>query len=441
MSEIFASPWIPTIATLLLACGARLLSKSWLAPGPFALLIWGTYLVLPLIVAPWYKVSALGVWLILGLVLCTAIGADLGVGKVTVHQSNVRLDAGHAKAMLYWVLFLSLPGLLGGLYWAEKTLNANALDFSVPGLLALGHILSVERYAGGQPPLIARTLVIWVYPAVLLAGMTAAIVRSRRDRILCSFSLIPSILLSALQAARANTLISVVLGLSGYLAMKAFLGGSPQRLLSRRAMIVMATSVIAGVSFFLAVDTLRSHDQEDQEIQVDADWGRVRSAMVGYLAVFGHWASSPEGPGTFRPKWGAYTFGGPLEAVGLHTRLTGVFAVPVSLEDGESNIHTAFRGLIEDFTLPGAAVCCFVVGVLSGWAYRNALLGRESWTLALAAFYAFFFWSPIISIFNYNGPILALLVCMLALKKVRASVGPASAPDALSVPGLRAARW
>src|SRR6185437_16158448 len=125
MSEIFGSPWLPTFVMLLLACGARFFSKSWLAPGPFALLIWSIYFVLPLSIAPGYKVPALGVWLILALVLCIAIGADLGVGKSAVHDCSLRRDAPNVKAILYWSLFLSLPGLLGGLYWAEKTVTAN----------------------------------------------------------------------------------------------------------------------------------------------------------------------------------------------------------------------------------------------------------------------------------------------------------------------------
>jgi oligosaccharide repeat unit polymerase len=96
--------------------------------------------------------------------------------------------------------------------------------------------------------------------------------------------------------------------------------------------------------------------------------------------------------------------------VGLRSRLVGVYSEYVTLEDGESNIYTAFRGLIEDFSLPGAAVFCVLVGFMAGRAYRFTVAGRTIWVAALAGYYVFVLWSPIISVFVYNSLILAIVV-------------------------------
>src|SRR6266480_1562736 len=144
MIEIFSSPWIPTVAMLLLACGARLLSRSWLAPGPFALSIWSLYLLVPLVFAPEYRVPAIGVWLILLLVICIAIGADLGAAERTNGRPTLPREFADSRKMLQLCSFLTFLGLLGALYWAGKALKDYDLDPSLPGVLALGHFLSFE---------------------------------------------------------------------------------------------------------------------------------------------------------------------------------------------------------------------------------------------------------------------------------------------------------
>src|SRR5580704_3901892 len=43
MLSALSSPWIPATLLLLVACGARFLSDSWLAPGAFAALLWSVF--------------------------------------------------------------------------------------------------------------------------------------------------------------------------------------------------------------------------------------------------------------------------------------------------------------------------------------------------------------------------------------------------------------
>jgi oligosaccharide repeat unit polymerase len=425
MNDLLASPWIPTVAMLLLSCGARLISRSWLAPGPFALLMWTIYLVFPLALTPEYPVPALGPWIILLLVLSIALGAHLGAGETAAIRDRAPLDLTGSKRMLRWSLVQTLLGSIGAVYWAGKALSENGLDVSAPGMLLLGHILSVERYAGEMPPLLARVLVMWLFPAALLSGIAFRVLKTRKESVLCFVVLIPTVFLSLMQASRANTLLVVALGLSGYLAMRAATAQAGQRLITRRSLAVLAASVLAGLTFFFVVDALRSHDQ-DKEIEVATDWSRARYFSLGYLAVFSHWANLPEGPASLHAGLGAYTFGGVLDSVGLRSRLVGVYSEYVTLEDGESNIYTAFRGLIEDFSLPGAAVFCVLVGFMAGRAYRFTVAGRTIWVAALAGYYVFVLWSPVISVFVYNSLILAIAAGATMFRRKDQTQGAAS---------------
>ena len=183
-------------------------------------------------------------------------------------------------------------------------------------------------------------------------------------------------------------------------------------------MIAALVAAVAGLSFFFVVDALRSRTESQQTMELKPDWGRAQSTALGYLAVFSRWTTSSEGPEAFHLSLGAYTFGGVLETVGLHNRQLGVYANSLTLEGGDqSNIYTAFRGLIEDFSLPGAAAGLLLTGFFGGYVYGRPRLSPSVKCTMLAAFYGFVLWSPIGSLFVYNGPILALLLAYLVLQR------------------------
>jgi oligosaccharide repeat unit polymerase len=415
MSTMLASPWIPTLLLLGIAAVARFFQRSWFAPSVFAPTIWFAYLFLPLALAPEYRVSSLAVWLIVLLITCVTIGSVLAETQAPKSSANW-MPGVVAKRLLRMSLVLSVVSMIGAAYSAYGALTQYGLDGSLSGLLAVGHLLSVERYAGEQTPFLVRVLVTWTFPAALLGGMSFAIASSRRARLLCFMPLLPALAFSLVQAAKANTLIAVVLGISGYLAMRTL---SSQRASTnkRTGLITLVAALATGLSFFFAVDTLRSHTQKQNDLEVQSDFGRVKSTAIGYLSVFSYWADRPEGLDSIHLNFGEYTFGGLLQTAGLSKREVGIYTDMVTVGSDDSNIYTAFRGLVEDFTALGAALVCVMAGYASGRAYSRAGRGLIWDVLVLIGFYGFLVWSPIGSLFVYNGPILALIVAAVVLKR------------------------
>ncbi|MGH9680106.1 MAG: hypothetical protein ACRD4Y_09155, partial [Candidatus Acidiferrales bacterium] len=78
-------------------------------------------------------------------------------------------------------------------------------------------------------------------------------------------------------------------------------------------------------------------------------------------------------------------------------------------------VYTAFRWLIEDFSFPGAVILCAGLGALGGYGYGQLRKGRLRWAIGVSAFYAFVGWSPLGSLFVYNGLILAWCIAALLL--------------------------
>jgi oligosaccharide repeat unit polymerase len=422
MNDILSSPWIPTGFFGYLVLAAHIQQESWIAPSVFAPLAWLFYILVPLVVAPEYRISALAVWLVLLLIASVTLGAMIAEGR----RSGVfAVSADHLSRLsvprlLRWTLLLNALSFAGALYAAAKAVNDYGLGFSFPELMSVGHLLSVERYGGEQTPALVRLLVTWTFPAALLAGISYVLARSRRERILCFSVLLPALTFSVVQAAKANTLIAAALATGGYLATRVMLGTDRFRPVSKRTLLLLATAIVASLLLFLTVDLFRTYRENDQPAAaMEVDWGRIKSATVGYLAVFSHWVDKPEGLNSAHLDMGVYTFGGLFDAVGLHPRQIGVYDEMVTLDadDHYSNIYTAFRGLIQDFSLPGAVAICFLIGYISGFAFNMGRRGHAWALVTLAAFYSFMIWSPIVSVFVYNGPILAIGVAAVLLRK------------------------
>lgn len=405
----------------LAACGMRLVAKSWRAPSTLTLGVWSVYILLPLALAPEYKVSGLAVWTVLILAGAIAIGASLGEGLAT-HKQTHGVAAISANRMLSASLTFTLLALAGTIHFAFVELRTYGLDFSAAGLLLLGRLVAVDRYYGTQQPFLVRLLVLWVFPAALLGGMSYFVAKTRIKRILSLAWLAPAVLYSVFNAARANTLIAVILAASGYLSMSIHRGGF--RVTSRKAILIGAAFLVVTLSFFFAVEAVRAN-QADSELANPVDLARLKSTILGYLPVFSHWTDDAENAFGSHPAMGAYTFSGVFDAAGLRTREVGVYSEFVTLDaDQSNNLYTAFRGVIEDFSLPGALAFLLLVGFFSGYAYRNCALGRLSWAPWLALFYAFLLWSPVVSVLIYNGPILAAVssCIVLVINKSRSAV-------------------
>jgi len=78
-------------------------------------------------------------------------------------------------------------------------------------------------------------------------------------------------------------------------------------------------------------------------------------------------------------------------------------------------VYTLFRGLIQDFTLPGASLFGVLLGIVAGAAARSRSANHGRNVLVLAGYYSLILFSPVISLFTYNGLILAWVVAAMVL--------------------------
>jgi oligosaccharide repeat unit polymerase len=251
--------------------------------------------------------------------------------------------------------------------------------------------------------------------------MCLVFAKTKKQRALCSSWLIPSIFFSFINAARANSLMCIVFVGSGYLATRLAVLRERKKFSVKR-LIPYGVALLVLVSFWLGIDAVRSHTEES-DIDTSEIRARLKAYTLGYLPTFSYWVDRREDilvePG--RPTLGAYTFGGIFDSLGIQQRKPGVYQEFVQLGDwiGEpdqiSNLYTTFRSVIEDFSLTGAVLFLGLFGFLSGWSYRRAKAGSTLWIPLLALCYAFWLWSPLGSLFTYNGAVVAAIVPIMTI--------------------------
>jgi hypothetical protein len=415
MLDILSSPWIPVSCLVGLAMIARTIRGTWLSPAAFVALIWAVYATGCLLLTN-YEVYPLGLWVIVLFIFCVQFGTVLAEGmSVIPHRASptVGFDANTLRVWsvrsLALIVLLTIVALAGTTYLLIYSLEKYSLGFSFLGLLSLGHRWSVDRYAGEVEPWPVRLTIMWVYPAALLGGICCATARRRTHKYLSLAPLVPAALIGTLFAARAGLLFSTVCWLSGFLAIRYLEKGGRFALFQKKFVISMLVLVVCGFLFFVAVDTLRIFQSGD-DMQVRIDSSRIYKYCFGSIPAFSNWLHFGRTTGA---AWGAYTFSGVFDLLGIKQRQIGVYDDYLTLAGGEDvNIYTFLRGLIEDFTLSGACVFGVLLGIVAG----NSARGRTtSHVLALAGYYAFVLFSPIISLFAYNGLILAWAVAALVL--------------------------
>ncbi len=417
MLDVLESPWLPCMVLIVLAAATRQVRGSWLSPGPLVAIVWSVYVGACLLLTD-YKVYASGIWIIVLLVFSLVFGTILSEGLTSSTRARQKPAMGR-ETLATWEnrsrsfsLLFGVAGLVGCVHLLFVSLEKFSLDFSLLSLLSLGHLWSVARYQRSEvEPWSVRLLIMWVYQAVLLAGISFALAANRARKWLALTPLVPAALIGTIFAARAGLLISVICWFSGFFAVRYRQTGGTYALFQRKIVFSLVMLMIGGLLFFVAIDAVRTFHGGD--LEVGTDLPRLSKYFLGSVPAFAYWVHTSEEQGM---TMGAYTFAGLFDLLGIRPREIGVYQELQILAGGEeTNIYTLFRGLIQDFTLPGAMLFGIMLGIIAGAAARSGSTRHLRDVLVLAGYYAFVIYSPVISLFVYNGLILAWGVAALVL--------------------------
>ena len=404
----------PLIVVAISAVICRSITRSWLSPGAFFSICWAFFLIVPVIFASDYKINVLGPWFISIFTMALVSGSLIAYRPFFEIEKDIDhiLIQEDYKILNYVFLFFSSTSFVGIILLFQYASNIYISDYYNANWMTIPNFIAVDRYSNDLDyPYIIKYSLYFIYPANLLGGLLFG--RSQLSNKLKFLFLIPlfeAVTLGIIEGARTSILLGLILFISAWLSTLVF--QSPRKNNNKPYIKIVSMLIIILGSFtfiFVFIQWLR---QGMDTIVVDLLIDRIRAYFFGYLAAFSQWISSEKDLNVFS---GLITFAGPFNLSGIMERPLG-FYESVFIGNGvTTNIFTAFRGLVIDFTIPGSFIIAFLIGFISQIFFQNKSKIKLLNTLPISMFYAFTLYSPLISIFHYNSILFSWIIVSIPL--------------------------
>ena len=401
------------------AVSMRMLSGTWLQPAAFFALWWCFAGIIPLLLAPNEPVGPNAMLWLIAASISVSAGAMAGN-----HGFRTRLTLSSASptdrelfAFGSIVIVASLLGMASNVAFLAGSGIAVSDLLNVERLVVVSNQLYSERFAelAPSPPRLSQALLPFVYLAPLAGGILFVLRREMRWKLIALLSFAPALGVTVLQTTKAAVLYTLMLWLSGYFA---------ARLRKGKIAVFTKAHLLVGFSLggaltvlFLATSIARLASTDASLLNVVMV--KLFTAAFGHMSIFSQWLTeywnSP-----FAPSLGTVTFAGPLELLGYSHRIPGLFEHVIDLVIGEmSNIYTAFRPLIQDFSIPGALAILSLLGFVGGVGFRFVAAGRWSGVPLLVIAYVTTMWSPVTWIWIYNSLTMTVVALTIVVLFVR----------------------
>lgn len=386
------------------AAWMRAVTGTWLQPGSFFSLFWCFAGILPLVLARNEPVGPNAIiWLIAASIAVSA-GAALGNGGFRTRRLVAPAPATDRELAVFEIILVAavVLGIGSNVAFLSSSSIALADVLDIEKLVIVSNQAYFQRYAESgapPPPALSQALLPFVYLAPAVGGILFELRREKRWKIVALTSFIPAISVTILQTTKAALLFAIVLWLSGYFATR--LRHGKLAVFTRGHILVAAVLGVFLTTFFFAVGLARLASTDVSLLNIVML--KLLTSAFGHMTVFSQWLSDYMSQ-SFNPSLGRITFAGPLEMLGFGQRIPGLFDSIVELVAGDtSNIYTAFRPLIQDFSIPGALLVLTALGFVGGVGFRLVAAGRWSGAPLLLVAYVTIFWTPITWFWIYNS--------------------------------------
>lgn len=294
---------------------------------------------------------------------------------------------------------------------ANVYFNLSALGFGVTDLLSFSKILEINhvateiRYSSSSVNNIYMSITLpFVYLLPMLGAYNTSIKINIKSLILSAIAFIPTLAILVLLNTKAVFIGSFVFYLATFIV-GYYYNHKKYIRITKRLIVISVVSIIGFILLMVFAFGLRAGFSSNFFATIKNRF--VLYAFAGIPAL---------------DKWmdtvytgdinliGKYTFLGIYSLFGIANKSTGVYQDYIVAGTLNTNVYTAFRGLIEDFSIVGSMFIFVLVGILARL-FEVLIKKNKLYAVGLyMTLFAFFIFGIIISIFTYNSYILAIVM-------------------------------
>ena len=349
---------------------------------------------------PGQFLSTLGSSVILGSLISFSLGHHLGEKTNISFKMNLFKNRNRYRLLkiIYVVgCILTVMSIYIYIYAAGGEITSILLD-PLNSLLGISRYYTFGRYLNPdfQEPRLGTLFGMGLFLASLIAGDISA--SARKGLIIWVVGLTPillAIVTMLLLTTRATLMFSLAMWASGFIAKKCVLTRNlwkpKQGLVICTILIIMTASPI-----YTSVQGLRQQSWSTE--YADNNHQFMLSALLGSPNALSSWLDLTK----HDDPYGTRLISGPLHYVGFHRSIVDPVVVGSLDDDASSNIISLFGDAINDLGFVGEHALMLALGVVGGFSWKGASLGKASSTPILAAILFLIILSPIGSPFAYT---------------------------------------
>lgn len=411
---------------LLQAWIVKIYVKTWIFPACIYGIFWFAYTFIPLVTLPRAHVDLYAVVYIF--VTCVLV-------SLTATFFNWSLAFDRCAKLSIYPRYRS--NFLGMMFYSFGVISvlATVLNWQLQGfafydvlfnLLDVSNQYLAKRYSGELTTnLLSQLSTVLGYPAAILGGILFSASAGRDGRFwIIVISLLPSLLVMLVEAAKGTLLLALVLFWSGVLIHKLSIGD--RKLISFGKLFKFLPLLLVIFSALVFSFLARGIDTDEG---IGFVFDRLHYYFVSYSSghffAFSDWLSnflvggSKMSYSSIEGSNGFYTFMAAFDFFG--TRMIapqGVYEEYFYISDMlQTNIYTHYRGLIQDFGLFGSLLVMCAFGVIVHFSFYRLLVSRQAvFSVSLFAhFVGYVYTSFIISLLIWKSVYASFLIVSLVL--------------------------
>ena len=393
-----------------LACGsitavARRVGGTWSHPGVLFGAAWTVFLAIPAFVVPNLTAAPQATLVIVLSTAAAAMSACIRIHSPTI----VRREPAVRPPVRWLVLVGGAAGFAASIVVQRAHGYSLSAISSLQAVTAAARSITIDRYSSVQAsiPAAAVILLALTYAGALAAPFVAAGKGRLRAAFYLSWPTLGAAAYAVATTARAPFLISAAITASGSLVLVT-LKSSNGRRIPIRAVLSFAIAGFSVAATFVWVAFARVGQGAGNNVR-EVIIAKVGVYLGGSVPALNSWINSGEHA---PPQYGVRSLAGVLKYAVGRPSLGNAYDlfVPVNTSGSQyTNVFTALRQAVEDFTLPGAILVLLVVSLLAAEALRRALhTGSVPCLLAAIAWNSWILFSQTASIFQFTNVCIGL---------------------------------
>jgi oligosaccharide repeat unit polymerase len=348
------------------------LTKNWLSLSRIHVVLW-TFLFLGycLFGEPETLTFVGPLWFFLSF-FAMLTGEKIGERAVASKEMSISVEVAHCKLSketkntmkptlppYTWcllVLFVLFAFLGNVLYMRQFGYNLTVF-FSPSKLAEMSSVIIADKYSSNPK---STTFIVLLnafqYVSALSCSYCLVYAKNKKQVIICLLFVIPVITSSLISTAKSSLIASFFLAAAGMATGFVSIYHRAPNIKIRQLVIILLLCVFFGLFLFILM-MVRAGGFTQENFQIIRHKFSVYA--FGEFGVFDTWVSQHFSFSHY--TFGVSTFMAPFSLLGLVTKNPGIYSL---IEGTETNVFTAYRGLITDFGYTGSLLFMIFLGFL-----------------------------------------------------------------------------